>query len=165
MTKWQYKIKNDRLNKYKKTCNSLNHNTTFCLMANKSKNIILYLFSYFSLSHIFFLFLYVPPSLNLFIQMSCFGHCLLTRVVWTTVIPFLLIIFFFSLLIYLNVPTLSSSSLFVFSFGQLRLGCIVLSLSSLWLVTSRCQALCSVASRAVPPLWRCLSFVASSRYY
>ena len=56
MTDRQYKIKNDRLNKYKKTCNSLNHNTTFWLMANKSKNRILYLFSYFSLAHIFFSF-------------------------------------------------------------------------------------------------------------
>ena len=68
MTEGQYKIKNDGLNKYPKTCNSLNSNTNFCPVYNKSKNTILSLFYDFSLSHTFFLFPYAPSSLNLPLQ-------------------------------------------------------------------------------------------------
>lgn len=50
----QYKIKNDGL---PKTYNSLNFIQLFCLLCNKSINIILFLFFYFQLSHIFFFFI------------------------------------------------------------------------------------------------------------
>jgi len=47
MTKGQYKIKNDGVDKYPKTCNSLNSDTTFSSVFNKSKNTILSLFTSF----------------------------------------------------------------------------------------------------------------------
>ena len=101
------KIKNDELDKYPKTCNSLNLSIIFCSVSNKSKNTILFLFSDFSLSHTFYLFSYESPSLNLPLRMLYLSRRLgspwlsmwvpwqRVRVVWTVAIPFLLIISFF----------------------------------------------------------------------
>ncbi|KAL2957311.1 hypothetical protein AAZX31_18G139200 [Glycine max] len=45
MAERQYKIKNDILDKYPKTCNSLKLGITFYLVSTKSKNTILSLFT------------------------------------------------------------------------------------------------------------------------
>ena len=71
MIEEQYKIKNNGLDKYSKTWNSLNLSTTFCPMSNKNKNTILFLFSDFSLSHTFFSFFICVSFSKPFSSLSC----------------------------------------------------------------------------------------------
>ena len=106
MTSEHYKTNNNRLDKYPKNYNSLNHHITFCPMSNKNKNTILFIFFYFSLSHTFFS-ICVSFSKSYSSNVVPWPHGIGTSVPdeghMDFVVLFLFIIFFFWLLIYSNV--------------------------------------------------------------
>jgi len=148
---------------------------TFCLVSNKSKNTILFLFSDFLLSHTFFP--YVPPSLNLrsFRSFFPFSSLLFFHSFFLLSIGLFHFIssmgtlavgedcmdcycFFFAHYFFLFIVKLfsSSSSSFSLCFPFLRVNSGEVALRHRHrrdlVKASSCQALCSVALGDTPPL-------------
>ena len=146
------------MNKYQKICNFLN-GITFCLVSNKSKNIILSIFFNFSLSHLFFICISFSKSLfkrhTLIVDKGRLSH---QRESYELLFSFCL--FFIVNLFKCFYPHFPLSCyVFFSSFDQIWRGHVTLSCHG-------CRHHDDPVALGVVSLpWRCLSFIVSSRCY